>query len=61
MESVMVNSIVNNVGYSRSPEKEEGQPLCMRGSLNSQDTDCNQGKGTTHRAGTSASFAPHNN
>jgi hypothetical protein len=46
MESVMVNSIVNNVGYSRSPEKEEGQPLCMRGPLSSQDTDCNQGKGT---------------
>jgi hypothetical protein len=39
MRSVMVNFIVQNDGYSPSQERDEGQPLCMRGSLETQDKD----------------------
>jgi hypothetical protein len=35
----MVNFIVHNDGYCPSQERDEGQPLCMRGSLEAQDRD----------------------
>ena len=39
MRSVMVNFIAHNDGYSPSQERDEGQPLCMRGSFKAQDKD----------------------
>jgi hypothetical protein len=39
MRSVMVNFIVQNEGYSPNQVTDEGQPLCMRGPLETQDKD----------------------